>query len=211
MNIHKRGSAYDARMSFSKLDFSALKDWSDDNKIKQGFKKVRDYRFLSTPKDPNFLRRSSWLYPDDGCFARASLMRENLETWSYPEVKKVFIFGNLEVKTNNSPAGAVSWWYHVVPLVKLGNEAYVFDPAIDPKEPLKLKDWVLTMVTNAEDAEYSICGQYSYTPFSDCLTSVAADDTRAKKDQMDFLDYEWDRVVELKRDPNEELGNNPPW
>jgi hypothetical protein len=29
--------------------------------------------------------------------------------------------------------------------------------------------------------------------------------------QREFFPLEWDRLLELHRDPVQELGNNPPW
>lgn len=69
----------------------------------EGFRSLRDARWLTMPGMRDFKRRSSWLYPDDGCFARAALGGQKLESWDYPRPKKLFIFGDLEVKTANSP------------------------------------------------------------------------------------------------------------
>lgn len=57
-----------------------------------------------------------FLYPDDGCWARASEMcRLMLNTGLTP--RKVWIQGNLQVSTKNNPNCSVSWAWHVAPVL----------------------------------------------------------------------------------------------
>lgn len=206
-------SAYVNRLDFSKLDLSTLPALKDYSELVTVFNKVRDTRFLTLNSAPDFLRRSSWLYPDDGCFARSALARKNIESWKYTTPKKIFIFGNLEVLTANAEPGykSVGWSYHVVPLYQLQGTAYVLDPAIDPKGPLELKSWIYKMVSKLEDATYAICDGYAYQPFGGCIATTAAEESTAQDDQYLYLEEEWNRLVQLKRDPKEELGDHPPW
>tara|TARA_B110001454_G_C12723230_1_gene435966 strand:+ start:868 stop:1668 length:801 start_codon:yes stop_codon:yes gene_type:complete len=175
----------------------------------QAFAKLRDTKFIKD-SNHNMVRRSSWLYPDDGCFARAALAVQNLKTWKMPAPAKLFIFGNLTVKTNNSPNGSVSWWYHVVPIVMVGQQPVVFDPAINSAGPMYLKDWIATMTTNLKTVSFSICKPSSYAPSSPCAADSNSSDP-ALDHQMMYLTAEWDRVTEMKRDPTKELGDYPPW
>jgi uncharacterized protein (UPF0216 family) len=55
-----------------------------------------------------------FLYPDDGCWARAHEMRRLMVDMGLAP-KKVWIEGNLNVKTKNNPACQVSWGWHVAP------------------------------------------------------------------------------------------------
>jgi hypothetical protein len=76
-----------------------------------------------------------FLYPDDGCYARAHemcrLMR--LRTPAI-EAEKIWIFGNLNPATSNHPDCAVTWWYHVAPTLQvntaMGIEKRVIDPSL---------------------------------------------------------------------------------
>jgi len=55
-----------------------------------------------------------FLYPDDGCWARAHEMcRLMINAGAYP--KKVWIDGNLHTLTKNNPACFVNWGWHVAP------------------------------------------------------------------------------------------------
>lgn len=175
----------------------------------QIFAKLRDERFLKDTTH-SMVRRSSWLFPDDGCFARAALAVQNIKQWHQPVPAKLFIFGNLTVKTPNAPSGSVSWWYHVVPIVMVGQQPVVFDPAINPSTPLLLKDWIRTMVPDDKAATFSICHSSSYSPSSPCAAESNSS-LPALDHQMEYLKMEWQRLLELNRDPTKELGNYPPW
>jgi len=213
--IKQGTSALDVAKPLAQLNLALLPVWPNQQPqqgpLMKGFFAVRNYRFLQTSDHPGLKRRSSWFYPDDGCFARAALMGQNLAKWGYPRPAKIFIFGDLNVRTANSPSGAVGWWYHVVPIVRIGNTAAVLDPAIDPTRPLTLQEWVSTMTQAPSSVTASICSPYAYSPSSDCLSATAADEAGAVSDQQSYLGYEWERVQSLGRNPLVELGDSPTW
>ena len=177
----------------------------------QRFKKLRDVRWLTTEDHPDFLRRSSWLYPDDGCFARAALVIMNLSHWKIPVPNKIFVFGDLEVKTPNSQSGSVSWWYHVAPIVTVNGQKYVLDPAIEPLRPLKLEEWLSKMSSDVSTLEVSICQSGSYMPSDFCDKVTDGSEATAAQDQISYLGDEWSRLELLRRDPTADLGDTPPW
>jgi len=207
----KPTAATDVAVPLEKLNLKALPEWDKFETVQLGFEKLRDYRFLNDPTHPGFLRRDSWLYPDDGCYARAALAKQNLHAWKFTNVKKVFVFGNLRVETENSPTGAVTWWYHVVNGVLVDNHPYVLDPAIDPLTPLTLNEWIQRMGGVSADMTFAICDEGTYTPYDACVNPPAGSDSTALEDQLGFLDSEWEQLTELKRDPSLELGDQPPW
>jgi hypothetical protein len=179
--------------------------------MNERFARMRDRRWLQTDDHPGFLRRSSWLYPDDGCFARAGLAIMNFAQWALPVPSKIFVFGDLVVKTANSPSGSVSWWYHVAPIVQVGADKYVLDPALEPTHPLKLEDWLAKMSVDVHRLEVAICASGSYTPDDRCDHVTDGVEAVAAGDQIGYLQDEWFRLEELKRDPTRELGAEPPW
>jgi hypothetical protein len=204
-----RNNAQDIAQPFSKVDMSGVTIWKDYAEIEEYFRKVRDDRFLEDPSAVHFLRRPTWMYPDDGCFARAHMMEERLEFAGKPPIKKVFAFGNLRVATTNAPGGHVRWWYHVAPIVSDGKEEYVLDPATEPEHPQLLVEW-LSRMGNSKEFTLAICESGTYTPYEDCLhpgdeAEIALDD------QTYFMDPERDRIDSLGRDVNKELGDEPPW
>lgn len=175
------------------------------------FARGRDERFLFWSTDPSFLRRSTWLYPDDGCFARAALFVQNALSWAYPSAGKIFVFGNLRVQSEYSPSGSVTWWYHVAPLVYDGQEMFVMDPALDSSGPLPVRDWLGKMTQDISTIQTSVCNTHSYGPYSSCNSSLEETDRDAERDQKQYLDAEWSRLIDVSKDPNQELGDFPPW
>jgi Glutaminase len=203
-------SAYESAKPFAEWNFSQVAEWKDLDEIEKSFQEVRDARFLNDPNLPEFRRRSTWLYPDDGCFARADLARANLIQWGHTEPNKIYIFGNLKVTTENSADGMVYWWYHVAPLVRIGEKVFVLDPALRANQPTPVREWVGLMADDVENTQIAICGGKSYDPHSACENATDSSQN-AVFDQTNYLDSEWQRQIELGRDPLKVLGDNPPW
>lgn len=204
-------SAVDAAAPFSSAHLPPATAWPSRDVMAANFARFRDTRWMTLPSRPDFPRRSSWLYPDDGCFARAALAIFNLARWGISLPNKVFVFGDLAVRTPNSPDGLVTWWYHVAPLVEVDGLKYVLDPAIEPRHPLKLEDWLATMSATPDDLEVAVCGSGTYSPSDACSDQSDGREVQAARDQREYLNLEWRRVSELGRDPVTELGDNPPW
>lgn len=195
---------------------ASKKDWKDANwnrvpviqpqDLQARFQLIRDEKILKDSQ--NRSRRLTWLYPDDGCYARAELAARLLQSKGAAAPAKIFAFGGLAVNTPNHPDGMVSWWYHVAPIVRVGTEYYVYDPAIEPQRPLKAQEWLKIM--NAPEAQISICSTNSYDPDSPCETTRSYEQS-ARGDETNFLSMEWTRLQYLGRSPEAELGERPPW
>lgn len=76
-----------------------------------------------------------FLFPDDGCWGRASEMcRLMIADGAQP--MKVWIYGSLLVQTSNSPICHVGWGWHVAPTLQVdtgsGTDTYVIDPSLFP-------------------------------------------------------------------------------
>ena len=206
-------SALEAAVPIDEADFTSVTHWTS-SELKTVFRQVRDDRFLMAPERPNFPRRASWLYPDDGCFARAAVTGQRLGQEGFDRPSKLFIFGQLRVQTPNGPTGRggyVYWWYHVVSAVSEAGRIYVLDPAIFPGSAMLLNDWVRTLVDDPRTVTVSVCDHYAYEPGSSCLHSGPEDEVQAMEQQNYFLTAEWSRLVSLGRDPELELGSSPPW
>ncbi len=182
-----------------------------DEQVVEIFKNVRDLRFLEDSQRPDAKRRSTWLFPDDGCFARAALMIHNAFAGSVVVVQKIFSFGNLQVKTPNTPSGTVTWWYHVAPVLRTEKAAFVLDPAMDPIAPLTAEEWLLRQGDDQLPLRLAICHATTYEPFSNCEQGSSVSNEMAENDQSYLLTSEWSRLVDLGRNPEMELGDFPPW
>lgn len=207
----QRLTAMDEAADWTKIEINKMKDWKKADLVKEAFEQVRDTRFIKPQETPHFPRRSSWLYPMDGCFARASLAARNLQEWKFPEAYKIFVFGDLEVATKNSPDGVVTWWFHVVVAVRQGDEIYVLDPSIESKHALTLKQWLETMTPDLSEVKVALCDGQSYMPNDSCRGDRPSTNDWGSADQFYYLDLEWDNLLQLKRDPKHELGEFPPW
>jgi hypothetical protein len=85
-----------------------------------------------------------FVYPDDGCWARANEMcRLMIADGADPE--KVWIFGGLNAQTQNNPSCAVQWGWHVAPTLQVlgangAASTYVIDPSLFT-EPVSEATW----------------------------------------------------------------------
>jgi hypothetical protein len=211
--IHLAGrsrSSIDEAKPLPEVDFRDLENWGSYDVIKQRFEQLRDLKFIKETLNFKELRRSTWLYPDDGCYARASLMNENLIQMGINPTTKIFVYGDLLAQTRNTFSGFVSWWYHVAPIVTDGKENYILDPSIETLRPLTLTEW-LERMGDPVSMKISLCATDSYTPYSPCMAPEPDEDEAAMDDQVFFLSLERYRLYELGRDADRELGDEPPW
>jgi hypothetical protein len=200
---------YDSRVSVAAADLSKVPVWSDAD-ITMLFRATRDARYMTD--SGNFVRRPSWLYPDDGCWIRAELAAIAAAEAGKTKPYKLFSFGNLTVSTPNAPGGSVSWWYHVVPIVKnTSGEAFVLDAAIDATRPLPWKTWLLKQVPTLADVEVTIADSNAFHPYSPVTGATPPTKESAMQDMSYYLDAEWYRQGDLGRDPVTALGYFPPW
>jgi hypothetical protein len=192
------------------IDFSMVPALLTYQELEHMFHVIRDSRFLYVNETPDFSRRISWLYPDDGCFARAALSGVKLNDEALVRPIKIFAFGTLEVQTPYASSGSVSWWYHVASVVSYMGAYYVLDPALNAQAPLLVEDWFNLMSTNT-NLKGVVCNAYAYDPFDDCFKATAKSEQHAQKDQLKYLVKEWHRMNYLGLDPVKLLGENPPW
>lgn len=195
---------------YSEKNITNVTHWRSMEDLQIRFEEIRDERFLTTPENPDFPRRISWLYPKDGCFARAALANRSAFRKFIPIPKKVFAFGNLRVRTANSSRGVVGWWYHVAPIVQVGNTKYVLDPSIEATRPLTLKEWLERMGT-PEKIKVSVCDTGTYSPGDNCEKETDGLELRAERTARHYLALEKRELLKLKRNYEKELGEEPPW
>lgn len=198
------------RVPRSQLDGDGVPEWTREQ-LREQFLIARDHRPLEDTAHAGFSRRPPFLYPEDGCFARAEAMIQEIGLSSEPPWK-VFVFGNLALSTANAPAGRVTWWYHVAPVVRVEGELWVIDPGIEPSAPLLLDAWIARQVPPGGErfVALTLCSDHAYGPDGECDPS-AGPGARAERDHQRYLELEWDRQIELGRDPWRVLGDEPPW
>lgn len=229
---HLQGvSIYDSSVSWSDLTkrsalLQTVTPWTDNTIINSYFEKIRDIRYYDDPSVTDFLRRISWLYPDDGCWTRASAVvgglfgPENNPNHVAPRPSKVFAFGNLCANTPNASSGNVYWWYHTAPIVRdeKSNKTYVLDQSIDAYKPVTVEEWMSLIASQTGSCgnsgayveRFAICNGYGSTPYDSCHTSLQ-NEIMPLVSQPYWQESERQRQIELGRDPQSVLGESPPW
>jgi hypothetical protein len=215
VRLNNSTSMYNTPQRVSKplsgLDLTQIPDVGSYADLENEFKYIRDIRIIEDTRKSS-MRRLTWLYPDDGCFARAEMAARLLVEKHFVTPKKVFVFGNLRAPTKNAPGGFVEWWYHVAVIYRVDKTAYVFDPAINPAHPITLTEWNAAIGgVNNPRVQYAICDYATFDPNQDCLAPHQIDMDGAVAEQQAFLYPEWERLLQLHRHPEKELGDFPPW
>lgn len=196
------GSAHGRAKLFDEASLPQATKWNGKF-LQERFEKIRDEKIVKASNGE--LKKASWLYPDDGCFARAAIANRNAFHMLYPVPDKVFAFGNLRVKTANSPRGVVGWWYHVAPIVQVGGKKFVLDPAIDHGRPMELIEW-LSAMGNPQKMKVSICKSGSYSPGDSCDKETDGLELRGLQTEKHYLKLEEIRMRTLGR--SQELAAN---
>lgn len=173
--------------------------WKSMKDLQERFEDIRDERFLTLPGDEDSPRRISWLYPKDGCFTRAALANRLAFRKFIPIPNKVFAFGNLRVKTPYSIRGVVGWWYHVAPIVRVGEKKFVLDPSIEFSRPLELEEW-LDRMGDVKRIKVAICGSGTYSPGDSCDKETDGMESRAEQVQKYYLSLEEKELSRLGKE-----------
>lgn len=229
--VNAGSSIYDSSISWKdeaarKTLLNSVVAWPDYKTIKENFEKIRDIRYFNDPEYSDFQRRISWLYPDDGCWTRATAVIRDLFgpfnniNNNSPRPSKVFAFGNLCANTSNSPDGKVQWWYHTAPIVRDAetNQTYVLDPSINPYTPITMEKWAEEIASNSKACAgsastleiFNICNGYGTGPYDNCQT-IYPSETKSMLMQSGYQSDERYRQEQLGRDANAVLGDTPPW
>lgn len=184
--------------------------WRSVELMQQRFQKIRDDRFLIWRRRQDFPRRISWLYPTDGCWIRAVLFNRGAFRLFAPLPNTIYAFGNLSVKTEYHRNGRASWWFHVASMVEVNKQKYVMDPMVNLKRPMLLEEWLKSM-GDPSKIKIAVCKSGTFSPLDNCEKETNGMEIDASYYQQHYLDLEWDNLKGLGKNPEKELGNEPPW
>jgi hypothetical protein len=204
------------RIAWNQADFSKV-PFLSDALIQTQFRHSRDIRNMKASNNASFIRRISWLYPDDGCMARAELVADLARQQTNLKPYKLFVLNygaKWEVATPNAPGGVVTtWWYHVAPIYKSlsTGKVMVFDAALEPSQPLEYSVWLDRFTKSKDTVGVVVADGNAYDPLSPVTGGQARTTTAKTIEQNTFLAAEWDRQIYLRRDPVVVLGEYPPW
>jgi hypothetical protein len=194
------------------FDISYLPVWTgSEQQLQMAFEKMRDERPYVSSSQPDFPRRSTWLYPRDKCYTRAGHAARSFEKQNWNRPGKIFAFGDLSYKTEFDPRGATHWSYHVAAAYRVGNRALILDPSVDFNHPLSLPAWLATFTKRPTSVEIAVCDTYSYSAGSRCRGNSTISEDRSIRQQIELLSTEWNSLVNLNKNPSRLLGDQPPW
>jgi hypothetical protein len=205
------GTPLSLQRPIEELDLNQVPALASLAQLQQLFERVRDQRDWRWGAKPDFARRIPWLFIDDGCYLRAELIVEKFREWSAPIPMQVMVFGDLHGANAYSTA---TWWYHVAPVFRVEGVAYVLDPSIQPRAPMTLSAWVLSMVPDLQSAKGAICAPDVVDPEQDCAATSAFWEVGYEAQQTQFfLEQEWTALQTYLggAEPTEILGDAPPW
>jgi len=186
--------------------------------LRAAFAQIRDSRPLESVDQPGFARRIPWLAVDNGCEERAAaaayyMTQQGFTTPYYAHVKSPH-GAKLGVDTVNDPQGFVKWTGHVAPVVRVGGDLMVLDPALAPDGPLEISSWI-SRFDHGDAVDVALCRDSSIVDgcFEASPVTPAAPRLPLRGDDTLYtrLTTEWSVQEVLGRDPTRVLGDCPPW
>jgi|GEM_PF-1291004 len=205
-------SAYALATLRKNLDVSGLTQWDNQTQVEHAFTSARDSRFLILSFDGSQERRRiSWMLPQDGCFVRAEVAKNRLQKFGYPDVKKIFAFGDLSAATPHTESGSADWWFHVAVAVAVGDQIMVLDPAVEAARPISLDAWAKLISPEPDKVTFSLCDADTFGPFNRCDEPKIFSSFLIDFLQGILLRLEQANMVVLGRDPVQELVEYPYW
>lgn len=132
---------------------------------------VRHARFYNNPNPGDYKRKAPWLYPIDGCYAKAAHVSAQASIRGYKRPGKVFAFGHLRFNSPYSSRGRVFWSYHVAAAYHIGSTVYVIDPMVSGSAALTLDQWIGQLSSTPERVKVKLCDENAYSPSNRCIGS----------------------------------------
>lgn len=241
--VESKGSAYDLSLPIEEADYSSVQELTSIEELHQMFLIARDTKFLQqatydgleVQPDPSIEpRRISWLYPHDGCYARAGMAAIYIDRNFSIRLSKVFVYGNLSAYSDYEEDHVATWNYHVALGARVEDKVYIIDPALNFDEAIPIEDWYELITYDSPEEisnlTVSVCDTNTYGPYQSCHHPFAPvvsgppgmqtvefmNNSDAKEDEEGvniegYLYREWDNLTLLGYNPNELLGDNPPW
>lgn len=133
----------------------------------------------------------------------------------------MFVFGDMEFKTELSPSKIMTYKDHVAAVVRCKEDVYIFDPSVYCSKPILLMDWAKILEVNSDplSLKYSLCSEYTFAHNSPIDATSTNDEEGFRAGEMrstefftqDFLEKEYRWILALGLDPSEVLGDTSPW
>jgi hypothetical protein len=95
--------------------------------------------------------------------------------------------------------------------VRVGKVGYVFDAAIEPSRPLTIPEWTQRVTSDVNSLKGVVCDHAAFQPNSTCFGGAEWATAAAIAGEQGDFESEWKLQVALGRDPEQTLGDAPPW
>lgn len=126
-------------------------------------------RMYTNPNPGNYKRRAPWLFPADGCYAKAAHVSAVAKAQGFGSPGKVYAFGHLSMATRFAKEKRVWWSYHMASAYQIGGVIYVLDPMMNSSSAVTLDQWVSRMSSDPKNVQVKLCDGNSYSPYSKCV------------------------------------------
>ena len=143
-----------------------------------------------------------FFYPEEGCYARAMEMVRILDQMGVNSAK-IFVEGDLVVKTYRTPFRFVLWDYHVAPVIAVRDRGEVKLMTLDPsimKKPVTVDEWVSHQTAGRPEkfvTDLYYTSKFNYTPYQRNLklSDYREKDLRSTKEEMyQYLEVQKERI-----------------
>ncbi len=143
-----------------------------------------------------------FFYPEEGCYARAMEMARILDQMGVNSAK-VFVEGDLVVKTYRTPFRFVLWDYHVAPVIAVRDGEEIKLMTLDPsimKRPVTVDEWVAHQTGGRPEefvTDLYYTSKFNYTPNQRNLklNEYREKDLKSTKEEMyQYLEVQKERI-----------------
>lgn len=161
-------------------------------------------RMHNNPNSGNFMRRGPWLYPNNGCYAKAAHVSALALQKGFQQPGKIYAYGNLEFNSPYAKNGRrVYWRYHMAAAYVFNGEVMVIDPGIS-SSPMTQEQWFSHISPLPNSVRPKYCDVRNYSPLATC---VGGRGNGANLNHVrGILRDEWSNLIRLGYNPAELLG-----
>ncbi len=161
-------------------------------------------RMHDNPNPGNFLRRGPWLYPANGCYAKAAHVSYLAKQKRLPQPGKIYAYGNLEFDSPYAKNGRrVYWRYHMAAAYIFNGQVLVVDPGMSAT-PITQEEWFRLISPTPQTIRAKYCDVRNYSPLATC---VGGSGNGANLSHVrGILRDEWRNLLRLGFNPQSLLG-----
>ena len=126
-------------------------------------------RLHDNPNPGDFLRRGPWLYPANGCYAKAAHVSFLAKQKGLSQPGKIYVYGDLEFDSPFAKNGhRVYWRYHMAAAYLFNGQVFIVDPGMS-QSVLTEQQWLNLISPSPQNVRVKYCDENSYSPLSSCV------------------------------------------